>query len=308
MLATARELHRSGAGYAWEWKHDGGRAIARVRADGQVRLDSRNAKDFTLAFPEVAQALAEALPGRRVTLGGEIIAPDPGTGVPDFGRLQERFGVCPSAELLARVPVSYVVFDLLHLDGQATTRLTYLERRRLLSELAIDHPRLPVPAPQLDADPAMVLQVAAQHGLEGVVGKRLDSTYRSGRSPAWLKHALLPDRGHRRRLDPRPRRPQPQPRRAAAGPTSQARHGRAGVHRRGRHRLDRCDPLPGCVSGSTSWPPTPARSARRYRASTPTTSAPSWWATWNTATAQGPPATSDIPARKGSGRTRPRTT
>jgi bifunctional non-homologous end joining protein LigD len=127
MLATARALPASGRGYGWEWKYDGGRAIARIRADGQVRLDSRNAKDFTPAFPEIVTALGEALLGRRVSLDGELIAVDPATGVPDFGRLQHRFGTRPSAVLLAEVPVSYVVFDLLHLDADPTTRLPYTD-------------------------------------------------------------------------------------------------------------------------------------------------------------------------------------
>jgi ATP-dependent DNA ligase len=62
MLASAREMPASGRGYGREWKYDSGRAIARVRPDGRVRLDSRNAKDFTPVFPEIATALAEALP------------------------------------------------------------------------------------------------------------------------------------------------------------------------------------------------------------------------------------------------------
>jgi bifunctional non-homologous end joining protein LigD len=190
MLATARTLPTSGRGYGWEWKYDGGRAIARIRADGQVRLDSRNAKDFTPVFPEVADALAEALPGRRLTLDGELIAANPTTGAPDFAQLQQRFGTRPSAELLAQVPVSYVVFDLLHLDGEPTVDLPYVERRRLLTEVGITHPRLLVPAHQVDVDPHTLLDVARAHDIEGIVGKRLDSPYRPGRSPAWLKHAL----------------------------------------------------------------------------------------------------------------------
>jgi ATP dependent DNA ligase domain len=67
---------------------DGGRAIARIRPDGQVCLDSRNAKDFTPAFPEVTTALGEALPGRRLTLDGELVAANPTTGAPDFAQLQ----------------------------------------------------------------------------------------------------------------------------------------------------------------------------------------------------------------------------
>jgi bifunctional non-homologous end joining protein LigD len=190
MLATARPLPTSGAGFGWEFKWDGARAIGRVRADGQVRLDSRNAKDLTPAFPEVAAALADAFAGRPVSVDGELVASSPATGAPDFGQLQQRLGTRPSPELLARVPVSYVVFDVLHLDGQSTTALPYLERRQLLSELGITHPRLLVPGHQVDVDPHTLLDLARTHDLEGVVGKRLDSLYRSGRSPAWIKHAL----------------------------------------------------------------------------------------------------------------------
>jgi bifunctional non-homologous end joining protein LigD len=208
MLATARELPRSGAGYGWEWKYDGGRAISRVRADGQVRVDSRNAKDFTLVFPEVATALSEALPGRQLVLDGEVVAVDPASGVPDFAQLQQRFGLHPSPALLARVPVSYIVFDLLHLDGQSTTELPYAQRRQMLAELGISHPRLLVPEHQVGVDPHTLLELARTHGIEGVVGKRLDSHYRPGRSPAWVKHALrnrievivggwTPGQGHR---------------------------------------------------------------------------------------------------------------
>jgi bifunctional non-homologous end joining protein LigD len=189
MLATARPLPTSGTGYGWEWKY-GARAIARIRTDGQVRLDSRNDKDFTPAFPEVAAALGEALPERRLTLDGELVATSPTTGAPDFGQLQQRLGTHPSTPLLARVPVSYVVFDLLHLDGEPTTALPYVERRRLLAELGIAHPRLLVPGHQVDVDPQTLLELARTHDIEGVVGKRLDSPYRPGRSPAWTKHAL----------------------------------------------------------------------------------------------------------------------
>jgi bifunctional non-homologous end joining protein LigD len=158
-------------------------------------LDSRNAKDFTATFPEIAQAITDALPGRRVALDGEVVAHSPASGAPDFAQLQRRLGLTPSAELLAQVPVHYIVFDLLALDDAPTTALPYETRRRLLAELELAHPRLSVPAHQVDVDPAALFDIAAQHQLEGVVGKRLDSPYRPGRSPAWEKHAI------RRRLE-----------------------------------------------------------------------------------------------------------
>src|SRR5882724_746227 len=190
MLATLRTLPTTGAGYGWEWKWDGARAGARVRADGQVRLDSRNDKDMTRTFPEIATALTEALAGRQVGLDGEIVALDPATGAPEFGQLQQRLGTVGTPALQAQVPVSYIVFDLTHLDGEPTIDLPYTQRRTLLASLGINHPALLVPPHQLDVAPASLLELARAHHIEGIVGKRLDSPYRPGRSPAWLKHPL----------------------------------------------------------------------------------------------------------------------
>jgi len=190
MLATSRALPASGAGYGWEWKNDGGRAIGRLHPGGRVRLDSRNGKDFTPVFPEIATALAEALPGHQLSVDGEIIAPHPGTGAPEFAQLQHRFGTIATTRLMEEIPVSYVIFDVLHLDGTPTVGLSYTDRQQLLAALRIDHPRLLVPGYQVDVDPAALLELARAHDIEGVVGKRLNSTYRPGRSPDWLKHAL----------------------------------------------------------------------------------------------------------------------
>jgi bifunctional non-homologous end joining protein LigD len=101
MLATARSLPAGGAGYGWEWKWDGVRVGARVRADGEVRLDSRNDKDMTSVFPEIADALAETFLGRQVGLDGEVVALDPATGAPDFVHLQQRLGTVGTPALRA---------------------------------------------------------------------------------------------------------------------------------------------------------------------------------------------------------------
>lgn len=95
----------------WAWIYDLALPSDVFRADGQVRLDSRNGKDFTLVFPEIASALAEALAGRRVTGDGEIIAQNPVTGASDYGQLRHRFGTHSSPELLARVQVSVPLPD-----------------------------------------------------------------------------------------------------------------------------------------------------------------------------------------------------
>jgi bifunctional non-homologous end joining protein LigD len=87
MLATALHLPINVAGLAVEWKWDGWRCLARRTADGQVRLDSRAGKTLAESFPEIVAALAEAAPGRRLALDGELVALG-STGIPDFERLQ----------------------------------------------------------------------------------------------------------------------------------------------------------------------------------------------------------------------------
>lgn len=183
MLATAQQ-RPPGTDPAWaiELKWDGIRAIAQTSAAG-ARIWSRNLNDITRSFPE----LADALPRRALTLDGEIVAPVPPTGAPSFGRLQRRLGTRPSRELLAEVPTQYFVFDVLAIDGEDVRGHPYVVRRELLDSLGLDVPPIRVPPSWLGADADEMLQLAAETGVEGIVLKRADSAYRSGRSRAWLK-------------------------------------------------------------------------------------------------------------------------
>jgi bifunctional non-homologous end joining protein LigD len=182
----------SGAGWAFEFKWDGVRAIAAVAGD-QLRLYSRNGNDITGGYPELA-VLSGLIGARRVLLDGEIVTLG-GGGRPDFGLLQQRMHVrSPSPELVARVPISYYIFDLLDLDGDRLLAQTYQHRRDPLATLDLDgrSPLVRVPPNYLDTDGAALLEVARQHGLEGIVGKRLRSRYEPGRrSPSWIKTALF---------------------------------------------------------------------------------------------------------------------
>lgn len=186
MLATAGVLPE-GDGWAYELKWDGVRAIAYV-AGGRLRLASRSGRDVTGAYPEL-RGLGGALGSGQAILDGEIVAFDP-AGRPSFEALQARISLADPAQAsrLARTaPVSYLVFDLLHLDGRSTLDPPYGERRRLLEGLGLEGDRWAVPAAH-GGPGAGLLEATRASGLEGVVAKRVDSAYRPGRrSRAWVK-------------------------------------------------------------------------------------------------------------------------
>ena len=189
MLATSGALpqaDRDGE-WAYETKWDGVRVIS-IIDDGRLRLLSRNDRDITVSYPELAD-LPAATHDHRVVLDGEVVAF--GTnGLPSFARLQRRMHVTDPAEA-ARLshtdPVTYLIFDLLHVDDHATLDFGYDDRRRLLEALQLDGPHWSVPA-QLTGTGVELLQASREQGLEGLVAKRRNSRYRPGRrSPNWRK-------------------------------------------------------------------------------------------------------------------------
>lgn len=187
MLATPGELPADEQPWRFELKWDGVRAIASVEG-GRARFLSRNDHDITSAYPEL-HGLGQALGSRPAVLDGEIVALDE-HGRPSFEALQPRMQVTDAARarrLAAQAPVSYLIFDVLHLDGASTVDLPYGQRRRLLDSLPLAGERWAVPSnhPGPGAD---LLAAARASGLEGVVAKRLDSTYQPGRrSRDWVK-------------------------------------------------------------------------------------------------------------------------
>ena len=184
---SATDLPGDGDRWAYEVKWDGMRVLARMEG-GAVQAWSANGADATGRFPELGSLAEELADVGPVLLDGEIVAPDPDTGRPDFGRLQPRMHAsgAAAARLTAEIPVSYAVFDLLELDGHALLDQPYDARRALLEQLVPDGAGWFVPAVHHDG-PALLAAVEAQ-GLEGVVAKRRDSRYEPGRrSPAWVK-------------------------------------------------------------------------------------------------------------------------
>lgn len=184
MLATAAtppDAPPVGPDWRYEVKWDGVRILADTTA-GRLRLLGRNGRDAAGAYPELA--VLDGLPG--AILDGEVVALR--DGAPSFAALAERMHVQDPAraERLSRqVPISYVVFDLIALDGVEVTHLPLSERRA-----ALDRLDLPVPvmlSPVYD-DGALLWTATREQGLEGVVAKRASSTYQPGRrSTDWIK-------------------------------------------------------------------------------------------------------------------------
>lgn len=173
-------------GWAFEVKWDGMRTV--VGVDDGVHLTSTTGQDVTGRFPELGD-LAAHLAGHRAVLDGEVVAFDDG-GRTDFGRLQPRMQARTAdrvAHLRGTVPITLVLFDLLHLDGHDTLALPYADRRRLLAELVEPARSWIVPGHRVGDGPAL-LAAAARRGLEGIVAKRLDGPYLPGRrSSTWRK-------------------------------------------------------------------------------------------------------------------------
>jgi bifunctional non-homologous end joining protein LigD len=185
MLARTGPLP-NGDGWAIEVKFDGMRL--QLRRDGHaVCLRSRPGRDCSEEFPELA-AIASALEAHQVLLDGELVCLG-GDGRPDFASLRRRLRApADKARLNAeRAPATHLAFDLLHLDGSSTRELPYERRRELLLDLALDGSTWRTPR-HFVADTDRVLAATREHGLEGVVAKRLGSPYLPGaRNGAWVK-------------------------------------------------------------------------------------------------------------------------
>lgn len=171
-----------GSDWVYEVKWDGMRVIADA-SEGELRLFSRNGRDVTVSFPELARVTDGVQDG---LFDGEIIALD--EGIPSFGALAERMHVADpkrAAALAERIPVTMMTFDLLRLYGVELMARPLTERRRSLDQLALP-PRWSL-SPTYDDGPSLFDATLAQ-GLEGVMAKRTWSLYHPGRrSKDWVK-------------------------------------------------------------------------------------------------------------------------
>lgn len=175
MLATLGSVDRLTADqWAFEGKFDGYRMLVEAN-HGTLHLQTRNGRDVTAEYPQL-QPLAAALADHDVILDGEVVALD-SHGVPNFSEMQNR----------ARASrIEFWAFDILSLDGRSLLRVRYRDRRKLLEALAAGTDLI-VP-PLLDGNGPEALAYSRRRKWEGVVAKKWDSTYQSGkRSSAWIK-------------------------------------------------------------------------------------------------------------------------
>ncbi len=187
MQARLSTLPRDESGWAFEVKWDGVRAAA-YSQPGRMRLLSRNGNDVTAAYPELC-ALNDSLGAHAAILDGEIVAFDE-SGRPSFEALQPRMHKRDEGDvrgLMQSIPVTYVVFDLLWLDGHGLIDLPYSRRRELLQALDLQGAHWRIPELHV-GDGTGLLAATRELGMEGIVGKRLDSRYAPGRREgAWIK-------------------------------------------------------------------------------------------------------------------------
>lgn len=188
-LATLTQRHFSSDDWLFERKLDGVRAIC-ARAGGTPTLWSRNHNVLNDSYPEVVEALAAQGPSHFVA-DGEIVAFDgPQTS---FAKLQPRIHLTDRARIEATgVEVYYYLFDLLVFDHSDTGRLPLRQRKQLLRNGFgwIDPLRY---SNHRNSDGERYFQYACAHGWEGLIAKRADAPYRSGRTSDWLKFKCVKD-------------------------------------------------------------------------------------------------------------------
>ncbi len=187
MLASPCKDPFTHSDWICEPKMDGIRGIAFVRS-GKTILHSRRGLDLTSQYPVLSAALSKLCPA-DVVLDGEIIALN-NLGQPSFQQLQQRMNLAKEVDVERaekNVPVFYFVFDILYAGNVSLLSVPLRERRLILTTLIGTHPQVQI-LQQFDSDAELAYETCVNHGFEGIVAKRLDSHYESGRrSPSWLK-------------------------------------------------------------------------------------------------------------------------
>ncbi|QOX63752.1 DNA ligase D [Anoxybacterium hadale] len=165
--------------WIFEMKYDGYRIVAYLEGSN-VRLMTRNENDYTNRFREIADVLADWAAGRAMVLDGEMVITD-ASGKTDFQALQS-YMKNPKGQRL-----TYIVFDLLALDGEDLRSRPLFERKELLKTLMEDAPGSLYYSQHVQGNGKQCFVAACQGSMEGIVGKRGDSIYSGTRNGDWIK-------------------------------------------------------------------------------------------------------------------------
>ncbi len=182
-LATLRHERFWEEGWVYERKLDGQRCLA-VRDGRGTRLYSRSGRDVTVAFPEIAEALEEQA-SIDFVIDGEVVAFE-GSRT-SFARLQPRIHLNSTAKARrSGVPVYFYVFDVLRADGEDLRREPLVDRKRRLRRLlTFEGPVRYTPHRRRAGEEYFA--EACRKGWEGLIAKRADAPYATGRTDRWLK-------------------------------------------------------------------------------------------------------------------------
>lgn len=187
-LARLGDKAFSDPNWLFEIKWDGVRTLAFVH-EGKVRLFSRSGRDVTAEYPEFAE-LPRHLRANTAILDGEIVTLNE-EGRSDFQKLQNRIGVSnPSQKLREAIPLNYYVFDLLYCNGFDIRKSPLLQRKELLRQIVRNENRVRYSEHQLQKGKELY-EAAAEKGLEGIVGKEMESPYTGTRTPLWIKFKIV---------------------------------------------------------------------------------------------------------------------
>jgi DNA ligase D-like protein (predicted ligase) len=173
-----REYPPPGNQWLYEIKADGYRAQVHVNGKNII-VYSRSGYDWTDRFPTIAEAARKLRPDHAI-LDGEAVVMG-AKGIPDFQALRRELGRKDSKR------ITYLAFDLLYVDGHDLRQKPYVERKRELQTLLADAPEILSYVEYLEGDGHEAFRHACQIGFEGLVCKRKDSPYRSGRQEFWIK-------------------------------------------------------------------------------------------------------------------------
>jgi bifunctional non-homologous end joining protein LigD len=189
MLAYPTDKAFNNKEWVFEIKWDGVRAIL-FKENSKIRIQSRTGNDITKKYPEIVNSAGESLMQcKSAIIDGEIVVLDD-NGIPNFQAHQRRMNVETEKEILAlsaEVPCTFYAFDVLYQENKSLKKLSYLERRGILSKILRTNNRIKI-SDYIEEKGIDILKRSKELELEGIIAKHKSSIYREGlRSRDWLK-------------------------------------------------------------------------------------------------------------------------